>query len=83
MVNRKENYNKSVEIIDKIIFSVKNQALLGDHIDHMKEQGEDEDIVNLANDFYDGICELHKKFMDTHIPLPYDAILPSLKQDNE
>ena len=69
---RKESWDKSVEIIDKIIFSEKNQALLGDHVNRMREQGEDEDIINLADDFYEGICELHKEFMDTDIALKQD-----------
>ena len=52
-----------VIIIDKIIFSEENQALLGDHINQMREQGEYQNVIDIAEDFYDGICKLHKDFL--------------------
>ena len=32
IINEQNQVNKSIEIIDKVIFSEKNQALLGDHV---------------------------------------------------
>ena len=68
--------NKSIEIIDKVIFSEKNQALLGDHVNHMQERNETKNpinatesvialsqIIDITEEFYDGINDLHKEFM--------------------
>ena len=55
--------NKSIEIIDKKIFSEENQALLGKHIDDMRDQLIDEDFIEITEDFYDGVYDLYKEFM--------------------
>ena len=68
--------NKSIEIIDKKIFSEENQALLGDHVNHMQERNETKNpinatesvialsqIIDITEEFYDGINDLHKEFM--------------------
>ena len=55
--------DKSIEIVDKIIFSEKNQALLGDHVNYMREQYEDTNIIDITEDFYDGVNDLYKEFI--------------------
>jgi hypothetical protein len=63
IINEQNQVNKSIEIIDKKIFSEENQALLGKHIDYMREQLIDEDIINFSEEFYDGVNDLYKEFM--------------------
>ena len=62
-LQEKRNILKTIEIIDKIIFSEENQALLGKHIDDMREQLIDEDFIEITEDFYDGVYDLYKEFM--------------------
>ena len=63
IINEQNQVNKSIEIIDKKIFSEENQALLGKHIDDMREQLIDEDFIEITEDFYDGVYDLCKEFM--------------------
>ena len=63
IINEQNQVNKSIEIIDKKIFSEENQALLGKHIDDMREQLIDEDFIEITEDFYDGVYDLYKEFM--------------------